>query len=291
MIIQTTKQSPRNLKKIIYFMLIMTSFTCITYLFLVLPNLSRQKALVAFQTTSFAHRGLFDNRCYIPENSLAAFQKAIDYGYGIEMDVQLTKDKVPVVAHDYNLKRVCGEDVLISSLTFEELSKYTLFNSSEHIPSLEEALNLIDEQVPIMVEIKAGFNYHETCKHVNAYLSDYNGIFSVIAFSPLVLQWFKEHNPDIIRGQLSTNHMANDFAKAPITKFLLTHLMLNCLSRPDLILYNAQYEKNFSLNLCKKLFNSPVAIWTIKNEQDYHRVTTQNNIAIFDNFSPYSFID
>ena len=53
----------------------------------------------------YAHRGLYDNISDAPENSLAAFQKAVDAGYGIELDVQMTADGKVVVVHDFNLKR------------------------------------------------------------------------------------------------------------------------------------------------------------------------------------------
>lgn len=97
--------------KWLQWILFLTSFFILIFLFLMMPNLTRREALTPFENCLFAHRGLFDNTCYVPENSLLAFQKAIDYGYGIELDIQLTKDKVPVVLHDYNLKRVSGENI------------------------------------------------------------------------------------------------------------------------------------------------------------------------------------
>ena len=56
----------------------------------------------------YAHRGLHDNISDAPENSLAAFQKAVDAGYGIELDVQMTADGVAVVTHDTSLRRCTG---------------------------------------------------------------------------------------------------------------------------------------------------------------------------------------
>lgn len=273
-------------KTLFHILCIFVGIMIIIYLFLILPNLSRSKSLEPFKNTSFAHRGLYDNASNIPENSLAAFQRAIDYGYGIELDVQLTKDKVPVVAHDYDLKRICGEDLLISSLTFNELSNYPLFNSTETIPSLEEALNLIDGQVPLLIELKVEFDYVETCQKINECLASYKGCFSVISFSPLPLNWFRKQNPDVIRGQLSTNYFKDEIKQPAIIQFLLSNLLLNCLSRPDFISYNDYYNRNFSLNVCKKLFNCPTAFWTITDEQRYLEIKAQNDIPVFDSFVP-----
>ena len=72
----------------------------ISYFFAVFPRMSEKERIRKLPTSMFAHRGYHDIRHRIPENSLAAFRKAVEAGYGIEMDVQLTKDKVPVVFHE-----------------------------------------------------------------------------------------------------------------------------------------------------------------------------------------------
>ncbi len=64
---------------------------------------------------------------------MAAFRKAVDAGFGIELDIQLTKDKIPVVFHDFTLKRVCGGEGKISDYTYEELQQFHLCDSVEKI--------------------------------------------------------------------------------------------------------------------------------------------------------------
>ncbi|MDR0831933.1 MAG: hypothetical protein LBM99_03435, partial [Bacillales bacterium] len=70
-----------------------------------------------------AHRGLHnqniekDKNKLLPENSLGAFQEAINKNYLIELDVHLLKDGTVVVFHDFNLKRMCGVDLIIEDLT------------------------------------------------------------------------------------------------------------------------------------------------------------------------------
>ena len=68
-----------------------------------------------------AHRGLHGNGA--GENTRTAYARAIEAGYPIEMDVQLTKDGVPVCFHDDNAKRVTGVDKLIWDMTIEEVKK------------------------------------------------------------------------------------------------------------------------------------------------------------------------
>lgn len=69
-----------------------------------------------------AHRGIHNNKD-IPENSLLAFKTAVENNYAIELDVQLTKDNVLVVFHDYDLKRMTNKNGLIQDLTYKELQK------------------------------------------------------------------------------------------------------------------------------------------------------------------------
>ena len=281
-----SKTQTFSYKRWLNLIFILLGFILVVYLYLIMPNLTRQEDLQPFLTTHFAHRGIFDNRCYIPENSLVAFQKAIDYGYGIELDVQLTKDKVPVVAHDYNLNRLCNANINISSLTFEELSQYPLFQSIETIPSLEEALNLVDGQVPLMIELKVGLSYKETCKKVAQVLKDYKGDYCIISFSPLALHWFRSHMPQVIRGQLSTNYFKDYIDGTPTIKFMLSHLLLNFMSRPDFISYNYRYTSDFSLKICQYVFKTPIALWTIRDEENYNLLFKNYNMLLFDSFLP-----
>lgn len=67
----------------------------------------------------------------------------MDAGYGIEMDIQLTKDKVPVVFHDFTLKRICGKEGKVCDYTFQELRELRLCGSEEKIPEFSQVLNLV----------------------------------------------------------------------------------------------------------------------------------------------------
>ena len=78
------------------------------YLYMICPRIFGRPDISGFLGVYYAHRGLFDNRTNAPENSVNAIRKAVEAGYGIEFDIQLTKDDVPVVFHDASLKRMCN---------------------------------------------------------------------------------------------------------------------------------------------------------------------------------------
>jgi glycerophosphoryl diester phosphodiesterase len=135
-----------------------------------------------FQNRTFAHRGLFEADQIVPENSLPAFRAAVEAGYGVELDVQLTKDKVVVVFHDDNLKRVCGVDARVDSYTFEELQAFPLLHTGERIPAFMDVLGVLGGRIPMIVELKSGGDWKTLCEKTLALLKDYRGDYCVEAF-------------------------------------------------------------------------------------------------------------
>ena len=110
-----------------------------------------------------AHRGLHDEES--PENSLSAFEKAIQKGYVIELDVQQIADGTVVVFHDSSLSRLTGQDGYLKNLIQEDLSACYLGGTKETIPTLQQALDLIDGRTPIIIEIKNTLKvYHKKNK-------------------------------------------------------------------------------------------------------------------------------
>ena len=93
-----------------------------------------------------------------------SFQERKGSGYGIELDVQLTKDGVMVVHHDYDLKRTCGVNKKITDLTYRELCRYRLMGTRERIPRFVEVLREVDGKVPLLVELKMETCNRKLCK-------------------------------------------------------------------------------------------------------------------------------
>ena len=98
-----------------------------------------KKTVKIFYGLNCAHRGLHTKDRKVPENSLPAFAAARSGGYGIELDVRLSKDEQVVVFHDDDLSRVCGVDKPVGDMTWAELSGLSLFDTAERIPLFTEA--------------------------------------------------------------------------------------------------------------------------------------------------------
>ena len=78
----------------------------------------------------------------VPENSMAAFRKAVKHGFGSELDVHLTKDGRLAVYHDTNLIRVCGVNEEIENLTWDEVRQLRLLDTDARIPEFSQVLDL-----------------------------------------------------------------------------------------------------------------------------------------------------
>lgn len=251
------------------------------YLFLIFPRFSKKKELLRYQSVDYAHRGLHNEK--YPENSLKAFENAIKHNYGIELDVQLTQDDVVVICHDFNLKRVCGIDKEIDTCTYEELCQYRLFNTEYTIPTLKSVLELIDHQVPIIVEIKQKSIDCKTCELTARLLDAYHDNYVVESFNPLAMHWYMKHRSHVIRGQLSSDFSKNKEVH-PLMGFLFKHLCANFLSRPDFIAYDIKDAHELSFQLLKRFICS--VGWTCKSEDEFKKVRNDYDIIIFEGFLP-----
>lgn len=255
------------------------------YLFAICPRIAGRPDITPLLGRHYAHRGLHDNESDAPENSMPAFRKAVEAGYGIELDVQLTRDRVPVVFHDETLDRVCGVSGKVRDYTFEELQGFALCRSQERIPRFADVLALVDGRVPLIVEIKIHEKASVVCEKADELLRAYNGPYCIESFHPFALLWYKKNRPGVIRGQLSSNFNTPD-KREPFDQALVHNLLLNCLGRPDFIAYDHRHKRAFSRVLCQKLFRPLAVAWTIRSPQELEACKDDFTLFIFEHFCP-----
>lgn len=255
------------------------------YLLAIMPRIIGRPDISPFTNRWYAHRGLHDNATDAPENSLPAFQKAVDAGFGIELDIQLTKDKIPVVFHDFSLKRMCGVEGKLCEYTYGELQQFVLNGTEQKIPKFEEVLCLVDGKVPLIVEFKVEWTNLSLCSIADEMLRPYQGAYCVESFNPLCLVWYRKHNKGVMRGQLSQDYSKDKNYKGPLY-WVLQYLLLNFWTKPDFIAYDHCAYKNISRRLCRKLYRCPAVAWTIKNEEEYNARKKDFDLFIFDTFLP-----
>jgi glycerophosphoryl diester phosphodiesterase len=266
--------------------LIAAGIVILLYFLAILPRMAGRPDRTPFYGRLYAHRGLHDNDTDAPENSMPAFRKAVEAGYGIELDVQLTKDRVPVVFHDFTLKRICGQPGKVSDYTFEELQAFRLCGSGERIPKFEDFLKLAAGKVPLIIEYKIEWTDTEVCRLADALLQDYPGVYCIESFNPLGLIWYRNHRRDIMRGQLSMNYSKTEEYRGKLLYAALQFLLLNGVTKPDFIAFDHKGADNLSFRLCTGLFGALPVAWTIKSEEELARARKRFSLFIFDSFVP-----
>ena len=233
----------------------------------------------------YAHRGFHGEGC--PENSMAAFQKARDMGYGVELDVHLLADGNLAVIHDSQLERMTGIAGRIEDLTTEQLQEYHLHGTDQTIPEFRHVLDLYAGKAPLIIELKvSGNNYAALCEKTCAMLESYSGIYCMESFDPRCVYWLKKNRPDVIRGQLTEDYFKRNNKLPFILKFLLTHQMLNFLTTPDFVAYRYEDCKTSSYWLVRKLWKAEGVAWTLGTRDDYNNAVNIGLIPIFENFIP-----
>lgn len=160
-----------------------------------------------------AHRGYHDVSSGIQENSRKAFHAAIEAGYGIELDVQLSRDGYAMVFHDYEMSRLTHERGAIRTRTRDELLGISLKGVDETIPALPEILALVEGRAPLLIEIKdqdgaMGPDVGPLEKSVAEALSDYDGPVAVMGFNPHSVAELAKACPEIPRGIVSCSYPA-----------------------------------------------------------------------------------
>lgn len=231
---------------------------------LVAPGRATDEQKAPFMGQNIAHRGLHTEDKTIPENSLAAFRRAVGRGYGVELDVQLSRDGRVVVFHDDTLSRVCGVDGRVDEYTYAELSEMRLCGTDERIPLFSDVLVTINGKTPIICELKTGRHNNELCEKTLKLISAYSGDLCIESFDPTIVAWFRVHAPEILRGQLATTF--EDYTGGgmnPALAFALENTLLNVLSRPHFIAYRIG-EKPLAVKLSEALGAMKVG-WTSHN--------------------------
>lgn len=232
--------------------------------------------------TYIAHRGLFNNENGVPENSLPAFERAAEQGFGIETDVQMSKDGVLVVFHDDDLKRMTGADGKLVDYTFDELRQFRLANTDCVIPTFEEFLQAANG-VNLVVEIKTHDDIGEVEQKTYDALKGYKGHYCVESFNPFIIRWFKKHAKEVIRGTLSCSYELTNWSK--FKKHLLADLKLCKWNGSQFIAYDAETIRD---NKAVKKFGKriPIICWTIKSQAQYDELHDCFDNMIFDSFIP-----
>lgn len=260
-----------------------------------------------------------------PENSLAAFAAACEAGYGIELDLQMTRDGEVVVVHDGDLMRVAGDPRRIADLTYDELTRIPLFPTDapgackaaplplaleepplvttpdnapegyyQHVPLFADVLKVVAGRVPLIVEYKFDDNSKwdphdvELMEKGDALLQAYSGKYVIESFNPAAVNWYKENRPEVCRGQLSWWPYGEDKPTDPVAlgkEYAAGALLFDWISRPDFVAYDWKGGNSPQVKLARFMGAVPVS-WTVRSRDEYAQCCDQFDRHIFEAFVP-----
>ena len=227
----------------------------------------------SFLKRPIAHRALHDVTAGRPENSRAAIHAAISAGYGIEIDLQLSKDAEAMVFHDYDLRRLIGETGPIQQRSSVELGNMTLKHGDEGVPTFAEVLKIVAGRVPVLVEMKdqdgaMGPRTGALEKATAEALVGYDGDVAVMSFNPHSVAAFAAHDSGRALGLTTEAFLQEDNPLIPAaTRRYLRNI-------PDFERVGASFISHDASDLHNpavarlKAQGVPVLCWTVKSKED-----------------------
>ena len=232
--------------------------------------------------TPIAHRGLHDERR--PENSLIAIEAALQRGFPIEIDVQVSSDGRAVVFHDWNLLRMTGFDSRVKLTSSAEIASLRLAGGSERIPLLEDVLDLVKGRQAVIIEIKNRKRPAALEPAVSKILRNYRGDVAIHSFNPFSLGWFQRNHPRLCRGQISCSFDTDDMAGWK--KIILAHYGMNWLSRPQFISHHRKQLPAIMPALLRRLLRMPLLTWTVRSDEEQAAALRYADNVFFETYIP-----
>ncbi len=268
--------------------IILPAAAVLVYLYLILPR-PRAWRKAPRKRMLFAHRGLWQGQengpQSVPENSMAAFRAAVERGFGIETDVQLSRDGHLILFHDDTLQRMCGDPRAVCDVPYAEMRAMHLMGTKETLPDPAMLLKLTDGRVPLLLEIKTGRRIPELCEKLCALLDTYRGFYMIESFDPRALWWFRRHRPKVLRGQLAFGLTRGAKWKKTGLNRALSSLVQNVLGRPAFMALDADTDKAFALRAVR-LFRPGLAAWTVRSQREADALSGRYDMIIFEGFVP-----
>ena len=245
----------------------------------------------SFYARPFAHRGLHDRAVGRIENSMSAIHAAIDANFGIEIDIQLTRDQVPLVFHDYNLERLTDRGGFIREKDVSELSRVTLTGSDETIPTLSDVLNAVSGKVPLLVEIKdqdmrLGPDVGRIQSAVVHLLADYVGPVAVMSFNPHAIAAVAEQAPHLCRGLVTDAFLPDEWPTVPETRLKeLAEIPDAKALDVDFVSHDVETLQSDAVSRLKA-DGLPIFCWTVKSLEQERLARQVADQITFEGFVP-----
>ena len=235
-----------------------------------------------------AHRGLHDAAAGVMENTASAFAAAVEGGYAMECDLQISADGEAMVFHDDTLDRLMEASGRVDGLTEVALKSIRMRQGDDRMITLGELCDLVAGRRPIVVEVKASWSADRRLeRRVADVLKTYKGPVAVMSFDPMSTASFRHLAPDLIRGVVLEHHYTDaewDHLSG-LKKFSLAHLLHWPESQPDFLAWYVGDLHHATPRLARRL-GVPTLTWTVRTAADQARAGLFADQMIFEGFRP-----
>jgi glycerophosphoryl diester phosphodiesterase len=232
-----------------------------------------------------AHRGLHDAGSGIIENSPSAFRAAIDCGYGIECDVQISADGEAMVHHDDALGRLTEGTGRLDAMTADALRGVAFKATADRMLTLGGLCDLVASKSLLLIELKGHFaGDTRLAARTAAVLSGYAGPVAAMSFDPSLMAALRQLAPRLALGVVGMRREPTMPATARMSALrYLGHVLA---ARPQFLAYRVQDLTTAPPLLARNVLRWPVLTWTVRTDADRARAARHADQVIFEGFRP-----
>lgn len=229
----------------------------------------------------FAHRGLHDDTK--PKNSLSAIVAAADAGYGIEFDIHLSSDGVPIVSHDPDTLHDTGIGLRIEATHSSVLRQLSFLGNGERLATLDDVVREVAPAVQLLVEIKQTRRVRATIDAVAARLQGREQAVALQSFQPAMVWAAKRRHAAFAVGQLG--EAAND-EMATLERLYWQTLFTNAWNRPDFLAMYVSELSSPTVTFWRERLHCPLLGWTVVDDADVALCRAAKAGLIFEEVRP-----
>jgi len=232
----------------------------------------------------YAHRGLHDAALGVIENTPSAFRAAIDAGYGVECDVQVSADGEAMVHHDFILGRLTRGNSRLDERTAADLKSIEYFATADRMPTLGELCDLVGGRVPMLVEIKSRFDGDTRIALRTAeVLAGYRGPVAAMSFDPAMIATVRTAMPKLPRGLVA---MQRDADSPAVGSSRFGYVRQLFAARPQFLAYRVQDLTTRAPRTARRLLRWPLLTWTVRTPEQRETAALHADQMIFEGFRP-----
>jgi glycerophosphoryl diester phosphodiesterase len=236
-----------------------------------------------------AHRGLHDAALGLIENTAGAVRAAIECGYGIEIDLQISADGEAMVHHDDVLGRLTEGEGRLDSFTAAELKRVPYRGSSERMMTLGELCDLVGGRVTMLAELKSRFDGDPRLSaRVAAVLTGYNGPAAPMSFDPNQLAFLRHKAPSLVRGIVAAKYRPHPYwdLMPAWMRHGMAYLVTALAARPQFVAYAVADLPALAPLFARHVLGLPLLTWAVRTEAERRRAARWADQMIFEGFRP-----